>query len=51
MPAARVLAQAKINLTLVVGPSDETGYHRIFTAFQRLESNHTLDVRAQTLIK
>ena len=35
--AARVAAQAKVNLTLVVGPKDVTGYHEIFTLFQRIE--------------
>lgn len=35
--AAKVLAQAKVNLTLIVGPKDDTGYHEIFTVFQRLD--------------
>lgn len=45
MRTARVGAQAKVNLTLVVGPKDDTGYHRIFTLFQRLELADQVVVR------
>jgi len=37
MRVARVLAQAKINLILRVGPRDQTGYHQIVTVFQRID--------------
>ena len=37
MRAARVLAQAKINLLLRVGPRDQAGYHQIVTVFQRID--------------
>lgn len=43
---ARARAQAKVNLTLVVGPRDDTGYHQIFTVFQRLELADEVVVRA-----
>lgn len=45
MRTARVGAQAKVNLTLVVGPKEDTGYHRIFTIFQRLELSDEVVVR------
>lgn len=35
--AARVAAQAKINLYLRIGPADATGYHTIETIFQRID--------------
>jgi 4-diphosphocytidyl-2-C-methyl-D-erythritol kinase len=37
MRAARVLAQAKINLFLRVGPRDESGYHELWTHFHRID--------------
>lgn len=43
---ARIRAQAKVNLTLVVGPTDDTGYHQIFTVFQRLDLADEIVVRA-----
>lgn len=45
MRAARILAQAKINLFLRVGPRDESGYHQIATLFLRLELADELVVR------
>lgn len=43
---ARARAQAKVNLTLVVGPKDDSGYHEIFTVFQRLDLADDVVVRA-----
>ena len=37
MRAARVAAQAKVNLTLLVGPIDDAGFHSILTIFQRID--------------
>ncbi len=37
MRAARVQAQAKINLMLRIGPADGSGYHRLLTLFQRID--------------
>ena len=45
MRAARVLAQAKINLFLRVGPRDESGYHEIWTHFQRIDLADEVIVR------
>lgn len=45
MRAARVLAQAKINLFLRVGPRDESGYHEIWTHFHRIDLADEVIVR------
>jgi 4-diphosphocytidyl-2-C-methyl-D-erythritol kinase len=45
MRVARVPAQAKVNLLLRVGPRDTTGYHRIFTVFQRIDLADEVVVR------
>lgn len=45
MPAARVLAQAKVNLVLMVGERDASGYHDIVTLFQRLDLADEIVVR------
>ena len=44
--AARVAAQAKINLWLRVGPPDGRGYHDIDTLFQRIDLADDVEVRA-----
>lgn len=46
MPAARVLAQAKVNLVLRVGARDVSGYHEIGTVFQRLDLTDDVLIRA-----
>ncbi len=46
MPAARVAAQAKLNLWLKVGARDESGYHEIGTIFHRIDLVDDLVVRA-----
>lgn len=43
--AARVAAQAKINVWLKVGGVDARGYHEIFTLFQRIELADVVTVR------
>lgn len=45
MRVARVLAQAKINLHLRVGPREPTGYHQILTVFQRIDLADEVVVR------
>jgi 4-diphosphocytidyl-2-C-methyl-D-erythritol kinase len=45
MRAARVAAQAKINLWLHVGPLDATGYHAVVTLFQRIDLADDVVVR------
>jgi len=44
--AARVQAQAKLNLTLLVGERDASGYHDLFTVFQRIALADEVVVRA-----
>ena len=46
MPAARVLAQAKINLILRVLAREASGYHQIETVFCRLALGDAVTVRA-----
>jgi 4-diphosphocytidyl-2-C-methyl-D-erythritol kinase len=43
--AARVLAQAKINLWLSVGPRDASGYHDVATLFHRIDLADEITVR------
>ncbi|HEX7019100.1 MAG TPA: 4-(cytidine 5'-diphospho)-2-C-methyl-D-erythritol kinase [Gemmatimonadaceae bacterium] len=45
-PAARVLAQAKINLLLHVLAQEKSGYHSIETLFQRIDLGDDVTVRA-----
>jgi len=45
MRVARLLAQAKINLLLRVGPRDQAGYHQIVTVFQRIDLADEVVVR------
>jgi 4-diphosphocytidyl-2-C-methyl-D-erythritol kinase len=45
MRAARVLAQAKINLFLQVGARDPTGYHDLWTHFHRIDLADEVIVR------
>lgn len=45
--AARVDAQAKINVWLHVGGVDAGGYHEIFTLFHRIDLADTVTVRAR----
>jgi 4-diphosphocytidyl-2-C-methyl-D-erythritol kinase len=46
MRVARVFAQAKINLFLHVGAREPSGYHEIFTLFQRIDLADEVVVRA-----
>lgn len=45
MRVARVLAQAKLNLWLSVGPRDASGYHEIATLFHRIDLADEVTVR------
>jgi len=45
MRAARVLAQAKVNLLLRVGASDAAGYHEVATQLQRIDLADEVTVR------
>jgi 4-diphosphocytidyl-2-C-methyl-D-erythritol kinase len=47
MRAARVLAQAKINLYLRIGERDESGYHDLSTHFHRIDLADEVIVRVQ----
>jgi 4-diphosphocytidyl-2-C-methyl-D-erythritol kinase len=45
-PAARLAAQAKVNLALQVGPRGEDGYHDLATLFARIDFADDVVVRA-----
>lgn len=46
VPAARLRAQAKVNLALRVGPRSRDGYHELATIFARIELADDVVVRA-----